>query len=243
MAGALEADIESWSRSTTRSISAMSGLIKGRLTVGCISRKAAAKLCTTGLDLRIDSFKVVPDCEARGLARHRHAHGTTLAEGTMMVVWVEIARQGKDVDRAKKQRSYHEYYQVCFNERTATESVLPYSSLVKWLGGPRGGVVVRVNALGHRRILVQERDLVVSSRTPEGEDNRCPVCGQALRLEPSRPPGDAPCPYCGVLVWFPHSVNEWPLPSAATSGRSFIGRAGRKMKARLTELAWAVLSS
>jgi hypothetical protein len=84
--------------------------------------------------------------------------------------------------------------------------------------------------------------MVISSRTPEGEDNCCPVCGQALRLEPSRPPGDAPCPCCGVLVWFPHSVNEWPLPSSATRGRSFIGRAGRKMKARLTEMARAVLS-
>ena len=106
----------------------------------------------------------------------------------------------------------------------------------------RGRVVARVNALGYRRIVVQERDMLISSRTPEGEDNRCQVCGQALRLEPSRPPGDAPCPCCGVLIWFPHSVDERPLPSAATSGRSFIGRAGRKMKARLTELARAVLS-
>jgi hypothetical protein len=84
--------------------------------------------------------------------------------------------------------------------------------------------------------------MVISSRTPEGEDNCCPVCGQALRLEPSRPPGDAPCPCCGVLVWFADSVNEWPLPSAATSGRSFIAGAGRKVKARLSELARAVLS-
>jgi hypothetical protein len=29
----------------------------------------------------------------------------------------------------------------------ATESVLPYSSVVKWLGEPRGGIVARVNAL------------------------------------------------------------------------------------------------
>jgi transcription antitermination factor NusG len=43
----------------------------------------------------------------------------------------------------------------------------------------------------------------ISSRTPEGEDNRCPVCRNALRLEPSRPPGDAPCPFCGTFLSFP----------------------------------------
>jgi mannitol/fructose-specific phosphotransferase system IIA component (Ntr-type) len=42
-----------------------------------------------------------------------------------------------------------------------------------------------------------------SSRTPEGEPNCCPVCGAAIVIEPSRPPGDAPCPSCGTLVWFP----------------------------------------
>ena len=41
-----------------------------------------------------------------------------------------------------------------------------------------------------------------SSRTPEGDDSRCGVCGKPLRIEPSRPPGDAPCPYCGSLTWF-----------------------------------------
>jgi len=41
-----------------------------------------------------------------------------------------------------------------------------------------------------------------SSRTPEGEPNRCPVCGKELQIEPSRPPGDAPCPHCGTLLWF-----------------------------------------
>jgi len=41
-----------------------------------------------------------------------------------------------------------------------------------------------------------------SSRTPEGDDSHCPICGNALRIEPSRPPGDAPCPNCGSLIWF-----------------------------------------
>jgi hypothetical protein len=41
-----------------------------------------------------------------------------------------------------------------------------------------------------------------SSRTPEGEPNRCPICGKAVLIDPSRPPGDAPCPNCGHLLWF-----------------------------------------
>jgi signal recognition particle subunit SRP54 len=41
-----------------------------------------------------------------------------------------------------------------------------------------------------------------SSQTPEGERSRCPVCGKKVRIEPSRPPGDAPCPHCGHLLWF-----------------------------------------
>jgi hypothetical protein len=44
--------------------------------------------------------------------------------------------------------------------------------------------------------------MIPSSRTPEGQPNRCPVCGKSVRLEPSNPPGDAPCPHCGHLLWF-----------------------------------------
>ena len=42
----------------------------------------------------------------------------------------------------------------------------------------------------------------ISSRTPEGDDNQCPICGKPVVIEPSRPPGDAPCPHCGCLLWF-----------------------------------------
>lgn len=48
----------------------------------------------------------------------------------------------------------------------------------------------------------------IASRTPEGDPNTCPVCGNRLVLEPSRPPGDAPCPSCGCLVWFEPSEEE-----------------------------------
>jgi len=47
-----------------------------------------------------------------------------------------------------------------------------------------------------------------ASRTPEGELNQCPICGHEVRLEPSRPPGDAPCPYCGHLLWFSSSKHS-----------------------------------
>ncbi len=42
----------------------------------------------------------------------------------------------------------------------------------------------------------------ISSRTPEGFPNHCPVCGAEVCLEPSEPFGDAPCAACGHLLWF-----------------------------------------
>jgi hypothetical protein len=61
-----------------------------------------------------------------------------------------------------------------------------------------------------------------ASRTPEGETNHCPVCGHEVRLEPSRPPGDAPCPCCGHLLWFP------PAASAATHSLDLLHRVVRE---------------
>src|SRR5262245_15824877 len=60
--------------------------------------------------------------------------------------------------------------------------------------------------------------MVISSRTPEGVPNRCPVCGSRVRIEPSVQFGDAPCPACGQLLWF-LSVRSEPrffLPEDAT---------------------------
>jgi CheY-like chemotaxis protein len=42
-----------------------------------------------------------------------------------------------------------------------------------------------------------------SSRTPEGQPNHCPVCGNETHIEASWPTEDAPCPRCGHLLWFP----------------------------------------
>jgi len=44
--------------------------------------------------------------------------------------------------------------------------------------------------------------MIISSRTPEGTPNECPVCQKTLCIEPSSPVGDAPCPHCGSLLWF-----------------------------------------
>ena len=48
--------------------------------------------------------------------------------------------------------------------------------------------------------------MTISSRTPEGDPNGCPICGQHVRLEPSIDTRDAPCPHCGHLIWFPGDV-------------------------------------
>src|SRR5215212_7529409 len=58
--------------------------------------------------------------------------------------------------------------------------------------------------------------MIISSRTPEGDPHHCPVCQTAFRLEPSPGTRDAPCPACGVLVWFGKSVE---FPSAPSSSK------------------------
>ena len=44
--------------------------------------------------------------------------------------------------------------------------------------------------------------MTISSRTPEGRSNHCPVCGSDVSIEPSVLFGDATCPHCGSLLWF-----------------------------------------
>lgn len=56
--------------------------------------------------------------------------------------------------------------------------------------------------------------MTISSRTPEGRPNRCPVCQHRLRVSPSWPGADAPCPRCGSLLWF---SNPNLLPSTTQS--------------------------
>lgn len=51
---------------------------------------------------------------------------------------------------------------------------------------------------------VQSDAMNISSRTPEGRPNRCPLCGKELYIEPSAT-RDAPGPHCGHLNWFAKS--------------------------------------
>jgi acyl carrier protein len=44
--------------------------------------------------------------------------------------------------------------------------------------------------------------VTISSRTPDGVPNQCPICAVSICIQPSQPPGDAPCPNCGALLWF-----------------------------------------
>jgi acyl carrier protein len=48
----------------------------------------------------------------------------------------------------------------------------------------------------------------ISSRTPEGLPNHCPVCDAEVCIEPSAPQGDAPCPRCGALLWFSRQAGD-----------------------------------
>jgi len=57
--------------------------------------------------------------------------------------------------------------------------------------------------------------MVISSRTPEGRPNRCPICGNDLRIEPSLYTLDAPCPRCGHLLWFAPFGEIVPVLSAS----------------------------
>lgn len=70
--------------------------------------------------------------------------------------------------------------------------------------------------------------MTISSRTPEGQPHRCPVCDHALRLEPSHPPGDAPCPSCGVLLWFPSDPQHPPMLQNAARRKAAAERIARK---------------
>lgn len=48
----------------------------------------------------------------------------------------------------------------------------------------------------------------ISSRTPEGVPNHCPICHADIQIIPSQPSGDAPCPNCGALLWFTSFAEE-----------------------------------
>jgi acyl carrier protein len=42
----------------------------------------------------------------------------------------------------------------------------------------------------------------IVSRPPDGTSGVCPTCGAIAVIDPFAGTGDAPCPVCGVLLWF-----------------------------------------
>lgn len=54
-----------------------------------------------------------------------------------------------------------------------------------------------------------------------GEAGRCSLCGRVVRLLVSRPPGDAPCPWCGTLLWF-GARRERAVAGTARPGDSIV---------------------
>lgn len=56
-------------------------------------------------------------------------------------------------------------------------------------------------------VVLRPATMNISTRTPDGHFAYCPVCGMDICIEPSQPPGDAPCPTCGSLIWF---LTEFP---------------------------------
>jgi signal recognition particle GTPase len=77
--------------------------------------------------------------------------------------------------------------------------------------------------------------MTISSCTPEGRPNRCPVCRRRLRLSPSWPSADAPCPHCGSLVWFPTMSTPRATAGPAT-GSDFTLEDFRKQLAQLQKM-------
>ena len=58
---------------------------------------------------------------------------------------------------------------------------------------------------------------IISSRTPEGQPNHCPVCNADVCLEPSPLFADATCPKCGSLLWFLHVNSEYRVFERAST--------------------------
>jgi len=52
-----------------------------------------------------------------------------------------------------------------------------------------------------------------STRTPEGEFNRCGICGCESDMEPSYLFNDATCPACGHLLRYPAKVPAFSVVS------------------------------
>ena len=61
--------------------------------------------------------------------------------------------------------------------------------------------------------------MTISSRTPEGQPNHCPICDADVLIEPSPLFGDATCPNCGNLLWFLNLQSQPHVFPRSTSRR------------------------
>lgn len=61
---------------------------------------------------------------------------------------------------------------------------------------------IQVTSLICFRQQLSESRMTISSRTPEGEPQRCSICGKLSTVDPSFPCGDSCCPNCGNLLWW-----------------------------------------
>ncbi|MBB3210735.1 endogenous inhibitor of DNA gyrase (YacG/DUF329 family) [Rhodopirellula rubra] len=64
--------------------------------------------------------------------------------------------------------------------------------------------------------------MVISSRTPDGWPNNCPICGHSISITPSQNTLDAPCPHCGHLLWFA-DTGLLPIWNSSTKTERFQG--------------------
>jgi hypothetical protein len=83
--------------------------------------------------------------------------------------------------------------------------------------------------------------MIISSRTPEGEPNRCPICRHQCRIEPSCLTPDAPCPSCGHLLWFPQEKKTTRKSTSASVLAERPKRAQGQPTARAPEIQAARL--
>jgi hypothetical protein len=73
----------------------------------------------------------------------------------------------------------------------------------------------------------EAQTIVISSRTPEGKPFHCPVCGSGVKIEPSQPMGDVPCPRCGHLLWLTPGLSRSPRGFGRAASMS-LGRSRRQ---------------
>jgi len=80
--------------------------------------------------------------------------------------------------------------------------------------------------------------MIISSRTPEGQPVRCPLCGNEAKIVSSSfPTTDAPCPSCGQLLWLSSGRNRASKRETIESSELVIERWSQRRKELERDLA------